>query len=413
MPMHMRLAFLLMFTACVTTSQDAPQRTTDPAEAPAASESSGSDIPVLGLELGLPERPTFVVPNSPTIADDGSWSIRGLRSVLDELLPEAEQGRVVVVTAYVQEIYQPPPCLPNQRCVAGKQPHAWVVDDPSVQGKRLALMLVGTEFLIPEWDDATQQRFADAPKLELEVGRRYAFMGWFRRQTESGFAHDRGLLELFAVAESPVVADSQWIVPIASPHHARTRAASKLEPLRPELARVPESVRLGNDTLAADLVREPSDAKHAYALGRDADAAGQPLHADYYFRWMIVHSPESATGWVALANFYVDYGEPEVGEKVLEIAIGRRPDDPHLYNGLGRMLLALERPQAASAAYRRTIELNPNQVDALFGLGMAYAELGDRQHAIETLERFLELAADAPEHVKSAARDTIYRMAQP
>lgn len=405
--MHKRLAFMLMFTACVTTSQGELQPNSQP-EAPAASEPSEPSIPVLGLELGLPERPAMMVPNPPTIADDGSWSIRGLRSVLDELLPEAERGRVVVVTAYVQEIYQPPSCLPNQRCVVSKYPHAWLVDDPSVEGRRLALMITGTEFLIPEWDDATQQRFADAPKLELEVGRRYAFKGWFRRQTETGFAHDRGLLELFAVAESPVVADSQWIVPIGSPHHARTRAETQLEPLQPELAQVPESVRLG--TNAAEFVLEPSDTTQAYALGREADAAEQPLHADYYFRWMIVNSPESPTGWVALATLYADYGEPEVGEKILEIAIGRRPDDASLYNGLGRLLLDAERPQAATVAYRRAVELNPNQVDALFGLGIAYAEVGDREHAIETLERFLLLEVDAPEHIKSTARAVIDRM---
>jgi tetratricopeptide (TPR) repeat protein len=404
--MHKQLALLLMFTACATTS---PQPQAEPASpAPTSSEPS---IPVLGLELGLPERPSFVVPNLPALADDGSWSIRGLRSVRDELLRESEQGRVVVVTAYVQEIYQPPTCLPNQPCLA-KLPHAWLVDDPSVDGKRLALMIVGTEFPIPEWDEATLQRFADAPELELEVGRRYAFMGWFRRQTESSFVHDQGLLELFATAEYPVVGNSEWVVPIGSPHHPNARAAAGLEPLRPERAQVPDSVRLGSDTVAANRVIEPSDAKHAYALGRDADEAGQPLEADYYFRWLIVNSPESADGWVSLAISYADHGEGEACVGILELAIERRPDNAHLYNGLGRLLSILERPQAATIAYRRALELDPKRPDALFGLGMAYAELGDWEQAIEALEHFLEVAADAPEHIRAAARDTILRMHQ-
>jgi hypothetical protein len=403
--MH-KLAFVLMFTACATTSPPLQAEPVSP-----ASTASAPSIPVLGLELGLPERPAFVVPNPPLVADDGSWSIRGLRRFLDELLCESEQGRVVVVTAYVQEIYQPPTCLPNQPCLA-KQPHAWLVDDPSVDGKRFALMLVGTEFVIPEWDTATRQLFAGAAKLELEVGRRYAFMGWFRRRTESGFAHDRGLLELFAASEYPLVADSEWVVPIGSPHHPNPRAAAGLDPLRPERAQVPDSVRLASDTVAARPVIEPSDATHAYALGRDADEAGQPLEADYYFRWLIVNSPESPNGWVSLANSYADHGEGEAGVRLLEIAIERRPDDAQLYNGLGRLLLNVARPQAATVAYRRSLELNPNQSDVLFGLGMAYAELGDREQAIELLERFLEVGTDAPEHIRSAARDTILRMHQ-
>jgi hypothetical protein len=406
--MYKRLALTVMLTACATASQPQPQpEITNEATTnePASNESS---IPVLGLELGLPERPMFVVPNLPPLGDDGTWSIRGLRSVRDELLNESEQGRVVIVTAYVQSIYQPPSCLDNQRCLPGKQRHAWLVDDPSVEGKRLALMLVGTEFPIPEWDAPMRDRFADAPRLELEVGRRYAFMGWFRRHTESGFVHDHGLLELFATTEVPVHGDSEWVVPIASEYHPRMRALMGLEPLQPELAHVPDAARL--QAVDPDLVLEPPDVDRAYVLGRDADVAGQPLFADYYFRWSIVHSPESPHGWVALANFYADYGEGEAGEKILEIAIERQPDEPRLHNGMGRLLLALERPGAASAAYRRAIELVPTYTDALFGLGMAYAEQGDRQRAIEALERFLELARDAPEHVRAAARDTILRM---
>ena len=47
----------------------------------------------------------------------------------------------------------------------------------------------------------------------------------------------------------------------------------------------------------------------------------------------------------------------------------------------------------------------------LFGLGMAYAELRQKEEAAENLELFLKKAGnDVPEHTQQAARDTIARM---
>lgn len=54
---------------------------------------------------------------------------------------------------------------------------------------------------------------------------------------------------------------------------------------------------------------EPSDRKQAFALAQEAIEAGDPRRADYYMRWTIVDDPDASPGWIALANFYVDYGQ--------------------------------------------------------------------------------------------------------
>jgi hypothetical protein len=409
-----RVTMIVLSASLLACPAKTEQTVVEPVETAEAAEPKPEVvIPVLGMDMGLPDRPEFLVPVPPAIYEDGTWSIRGLRSVLEELLPEAEQDRVVRVTAWVQEVYQQPECPEGVLCPPGKMPHAWLVDDPGVRGKQLALMLTGTEFPIPEWDEESRVFWAGAQTIELEVGRRYVFMGWFRRFTESGFGHDAGLLELLAVTDYPAPAKSLWIVPINSQFHPRARAARGMEPLQPVDAEVPEAVKLGTSLDEAGPPIEPRDAKHALELGHAAARDGLPLHADWYYRWLVVHWPDSPTGWVYLANFYADWGEGEAGKAILDIAIARRPDDAYLHNGLGRLLLNLGKPAEAVVSYRRAVELAPDKPDAWFGLGMAYAEVPERERAIEALEQFLEVGGDSPEHVIKAAQDTIMRMQGP
>jgi|GEM_PF-1316415 len=411
------LPSILLISACATNSGDAaaPEPSPDPlAPIPELPASAAKlEIPVLGLELGLPEQPDFVLANLPAVAEDGTWSIRGLRSVRDELLPEGELGKVVLVSAYVQEVYAAPPCPKDSLCPPGKLPHAWFVDDPRIEGKQDALMVPGIEFPIPEWDEAAQEFWASSRAVEFEVGRRYVLMGWFRRFSDSGFAHDKGLLELLAVTDYPATADSVWLVPPNSYHHPRVRADSGLPPLAPERATVPTCVLHGTNYANLGPLIEPSDNKQAVALAQEAIDAGDPRRADYYLRWMIVADPDASHGWIGIADFYVDYGQYDLGLAVIDLAIARRPDDASLHNGRGRALLNIghfELAELAVSAYQRAHELTPDAPDVLFGLGIAYAETAQRELAIETLARFLEVAQDAPDHIRQAAMDTMMRM---
>jgi hypothetical protein len=407
--------FVLLGLACAPTPATAPSSMATPTvQVERAPESHASEVPVLGLELGLPQPPPFAEPDVPILAEDNTWSVLGLRSYLSELLPEAEAGRVVLVSAYVQEVYEPPRCPDGELCPPGKQPHAWLVDDPALRGKQRAMLVTGIYFPIPEWDVETQQAWASEPELELEPGRRYVFMGWFRRFTDSGFAHDRGLLELLAVSEYPLDADARWTFPRNSQQHPKARAELGLEPLAPELAHVPAGVVAGSALPEPGPLVEPSDHKDAMRLGREEAWAGHPRRADYYFRWMIVDDPSKAAGWVELGSFYVDYGEPELGLEILDLALQRSPNDYALHNARGRLLLNVGEPTAAVESYLRAAELAPDAPDVLFGLGMAYAEIPERQRAIETLQRFLDVAkadgAEVPDHIIKAAQDTMLRM---
>ena len=84
-----------------------------------------------------------------------------------------------------------------------------------------------------------------------------------------------------------------------------------------------------------------------------------------------------------------------------------------MWNGMGRALLNLNQPKDAVAAYKKARAIDPDKPDVLFGLGMAYAEIPQRKEAEETLNEFLNKAANSPEHIKKAAQDTIMRMQGP
>ena len=407
------MSLALLLAACATPSASAstelePSPTL--ASAPTAEpEPEPERPPVLGLELGLPPRPDFHFAELPTLLDDETWSVHGLLAYREQMLPEAKDDRVVQISAYVQEVYELQQCPEDEPCPPPKQPHAWVVDLPDIEGRALMLMVVGTEFPIPEWDTDTSLAWADQPRVVLEPGRRYVFMGWFRRFTDSGFAHDHGLLELFALTEAPLGPESRWIAPPNSPHHPRNREASG-RPSQPERATMPQGLNPGAPVPPRVSLVDPGDPKLALELGREAEAYDQPYLVDYYYRWLIVDQPNSPAGWVCLANAYLGYGESEAGEALLELALERMPNDPELHNGRGRFFLEGGRVDEAISAYQRGLEQTPDAADMLFGLGLAYAQNAQPSESVEALERFLEVSGGSPEHVIRAARDVLARM---
>jgi hypothetical protein len=398
---------LLGLACCVRATDPSPSGTPEP---PARVDPAEPEVPVLGLELGLPPPPAFVEFEIPSMADDGTWSILGLRRVLEAMLPDAEAGLVVLVSAYVQEVYEPP-CGEGQWCPGTKQPHAWIVDDPRMRGKQNAMMVPGTQYPIPEWDTERLDAWAGEPELLLEPGRRYVFMGWLRRFSETGFAHDRGLLELFAVTDYPLVADASWIIPRNSRFHPEVRDEHGLPILTPKLAQPPASVTAGEMPPKPGPLVEPIDRAEAEKLARDEAWAGNPRRSDYYYRWLIVDDPSAGWVWVELGNMYLDNGELGAALAIVDLAVERFPTDPGVHSGRGRLLLNAGDPTAALESYRRAVELAPVRPDVWFGLGMAYAELRSAKESVEALERFLALAAISepavPEHIIRAAEDTI------
>ncbi len=163
------------------------------------------------IQVQLPRAPTLSGPRVPERHDDGAFSIHGLRANLDANVADGDAGKEVIVRAWVQEIYVAPECPRGEVCPPPKQPYVWVTDSKDERGKKRAMLVANYAFTIPEWD---AKRWKDQPLVVLEVGKQYEFKGRFKRFSDTGFAHDRGLLEFIAYKQHGV-----WIYPPGAPWH--------------------------------------------------------------------------------------------------------------------------------------------------------------------------------------------------
>jgi tetratricopeptide (TPR) repeat protein len=156
---------------------------------------------------------------------------------------------------------------------------------------------------------------------------------------------------------------------------------------------------------------DPNHYRSYYRTGTLYEKLDQPQKADQNYRKAIELRPGYSLSFVALGNMYIDYGHANVGQAVLDVGTKVNEKDAHMWNGLGRAQFALNKPLDAIESFKKAKAIDPDLVDVLYGLGMAYAEVRDRKNAVENLQAFLQKAGnDVPEDRKKAANDTMARI---
>jgi tetratricopeptide (TPR) repeat protein/HEAT repeat protein len=86
---------------------------------------------------------------------------------------------------------------------------------------------------------------------------------------------------------------------------------------------------------------------------------------------------------------------PREARREYEARLATHPDDPALHIGYGNILRFLEETERAEAAYRRTLELDPQAAEAHASLGQLAEERGDLANALSAYEQCLALARKA------------------
>lgn len=142
---------------------------------------------------------------------------------------------------------------------------------------------------------------------------------------------------------------------------------------------------LGTLTAAALLVGGAG-----YALQNNASLAGRPARADVRriavdpglvaFRTIIMPGNEAVSAILAEADQRLRDGDTTGAAQWMLDALSRRPDDVSLWTGLGSVLVAHDGGKmspAAQLAFRRAIQLAPNEPGPRFFLGLAYLQEGD------------------------------------
>jgi tetratricopeptide (TPR) repeat protein len=124
-----------------------------------------------------------------------------------------------------------------------------------------------------------------------------------------------------------------------------------------------------------------------------------PLAMDE-FRREIQITPSHAPARIQLALEYLRTGDYQQGLKYAKEAVVIAPNDFVAHVAYGRLLIELEKPQAAIAQLRIAIKLAPGSPDAHFALSRAFSEAGrnaDASHERAEFER-LKAIAEASEH---------------
>ena len=108
----------------------------------------------------------------------------------------------------------------------------------------------------------------------------------------------------------------------------------------------------------------PKDANILYHSGK-----AHSLVAENFYKQLYQLDPDSALVHRALAESLAASGQPEKAIAEYEAAIRKQPNNADLYEFLGEANQKVSRTDAATKAFQQALQLNPNSIVALYGLG--------------------------------------------
>lgn len=134
------------------------------------------------------------------------------------------------------------------------------------------------------------------------------------------------------------------------------------------------------------------------------DSSHEPVATDEIRRFaaQVAQNPESLA-FARLADAYRKAGAPERALETVEEGLLRHPDYLSAHIVRARTLREMDRRSAASAAFRRVLELDPQNLVALRALAELAVEAGDGDEARRLGERLQELEP-LDEQMRSALR---------
>jgi cytochrome c-type biogenesis protein CcmH len=350
----------------------------------------------LYLDLGAPEAPDFPLASraGPETAGmpDLATAIDRLESRLAEH-PDDQQGWLLLARgdgalgryAQAADAYQ------HLLKLAGKRPEL-----ESDYAETLVMQAGG---LVTEpAGDIFQKVHADLP---ADPRARF-YLALRRSQKGDG----KGALEDWLALEADAPADAPWL-PALRAEIKRVATEYKLDPAKLKPA-PPASSAASN---AAPLSANPPGAAPGPSTADVAAAANMaPEARDRMIRAMVEQlaarlksAPGDLDGWRRLARAYRVLGEPEKSADALAHAAALAPKDADLLVDYGEALLAAAKPDAALpsaavAVMRQVLALDGQRREALWYVGEAEAEQGDKQGAASLWGRLLsQLPPGTPE----------------
>jgi predicted Zn finger-like uncharacterized protein len=135
------------------------------------------------------------------------------------------------------------------------------------------------------------------------------------------------------------------------------------------------------NTLTALLKDTPNDPEIVLASGQVEDALHNRSGAEELLKKAVELSPNSFAGYLALSQHYFKLNQPDKASETLNEAASKVEENVEMRRMLGQAELARNRYDSAVHEFKRAVELEPQDLDAQFGLAVAYRKLGELDKA--------------------------------
>jgi cytochrome c-type biogenesis protein CcmH/NrfG len=109
-------------------------------------------------------------------------------------------------------------------------------------------------------------------------------------------------------------------------------------------------------------------------------------------------TPKNPEGWILLGNALMDSSRYAEAATAYQKALDVDPKNTNVRVDMGTCLRNTGNPQQAIAEYRKALKIDPNHVNAHRNMAVVLAfDLRDNKAAIPELEKYLQLAPNAPD----------------
>lgn len=158
-------------------------------------------------------------------------------------------------------------------------------------------------------------------------------------------------------------------------------------------------------TLASEAPPKGEEAAVFYfSMGQAFSLDSDPQRAIEAYRATLTHDPNSALVRARLAAELVKVGSYAEAKTLCEEAIALDPKYVDSYLLLAGIQVAAKEYDAAINTYKKALEVDPNNRDALLYNGVALAEIGKTKEGVAQLERLVKLKDNAESNIdKSVA----------
>lgn len=194
--------------------------------------------------------------------------------------------------------------------------------------------------------------------------------------------------------------------------------ATAVDPVTPAAATTQRSAGVAADLppLPEDLPALPVPPVHgrnavAFEQAVTAMREGRMRDAEIVLLEITVDQPELAGPWINLGRLYVALDRPEEARRALQRAIRANPRNCTAYNELGVLSRQVGDFAGAEEHYRTCLEKIPSFRDAYLNLGILYElYLGKLPEALEAYKRYQSLRSEPDRRVRGWVMDLERRL---